>query len=83
MTPPEIMDTVARLVAIELRIPEEKVRRCRSLRKDLGMDSIAAANVLFALEQEYGVEIRLDEVEGLDNIEAVAVAVERSLPAGV
>lgn len=75
----EVAETVVRLVAIELRTSEDRVRSCASLRRDLGLDSIAAANVLFALEQEYGVEIRLDDVERLDSLEDVAVAVERSL----
>jgi acyl carrier protein len=75
----EIAATVVRLMAIELKTSEDKVRCARSFRSDLGMDSIAAANVLFALEEEYGIEIRLENVERLDTLSEIEAVVSRSL----
>ena len=75
----DIADTVIRLIAIELQISEAEVRQAQSLRTDLGMDSIAAANLMFALEEEYGVEISLDQVERLDTLPEIEAVVNRSL----
>jgi acyl carrier protein len=62
---------LVRLIAIELAIAEEKVLAARSLREDLGMDSIHAANILFALEDELGIEFleipRVDTLAGIES----------------
>ncbi len=78
----EVADTVARLVAIEMKTSEERVRRMRSFRSDLGMDSIAAANLLFAVEEEYGIELDPDELGRLDSLADVVGAVERAFARG-
>jgi acyl carrier protein len=66
---------VVRLISVELKVTEERVRSASSFRHDLGMDSIAAANILFSLEEEYGIELELDNVESLDNLEALVAVV--------
>jgi acyl carrier protein len=64
-------DTVVRLIAIELGVSPAEVEGARSLRSDLGMDSIAAASLLFALEEEWRVELgELGEIDTIDQIEA-------------
>lgn len=74
----EAAETVVRLIAIELNVPEDEVRAAGSLRRDLKMDSIAAANLLFALEEECGVELELDEVQRFDTVSDIAAVVARS-----
>lgn len=78
MTQQGATDLIVRMIAIELETTEDQVRTAGSLRNDLGMDSIAAANVLFSLEQELGVELDLDEVEGLDSVVDIAGLVVHS-----
>ena len=65
-----------------MKTSEERVRRVRSFRSDLGMDSIAAANLLFAVEEEYGIELDPDELGRLDSLADVVGAVERTLARG-
>jgi acyl carrier protein len=64
---------IVRMIAIELSVDQEKVLAARSLRGDLGMDSIAAANLLFALEEELGVEF--DEIPEIDTVGQLESAV--------
>ncbi|MBM4268899.1 MAG: acyl carrier protein [Deltaproteobacteria bacterium] len=78
--PADAVDTVVRLIAIELEMPEDRVRSATSLRGELGMDSIAAANVLFAIEEELGVELVLEDVEHLDDVAEIARVVRRARP---
>jgi len=44
---PDLRSIIVRSIAIELDVGEDAVMRARSLRADLAMDSVAAANVLF------------------------------------
>lgn len=78
--PADALETVVRLLAIELQVPEERVRSASSLRGELGMDSIAAANVLFSIEEELGVELVLEDVEHLDDVAEIARVVRRARP---
>jgi acyl carrier protein len=77
---PQIRDVLIRLLAIELSVDPERVRTARSLREDLGMDSIAAANLLFSLEEELGVEF--DEIPRIDTLAELEGAVRTHLAAG-
>jgi len=72
---------IVRIVSIELGVGEDVVRRAGSLRVELSMDSVAAANILFRLEEEFGVELDVDVVEvieSMSDIEAIVVgAIEK------
>lgn len=82
--PPEPMEVIVRVLSVELDVPVAAVRDAASLRRDLGMDSIAAANVFFSLEDEFGVEIWLEDGERIDCLAEIEAVVERFLPpAGV
>jgi acyl carrier protein len=54
------MDTleerIRSILAIELQIDQARITPEVSLRRDLGMDSIAALNILYAMEEEFGLE---------------------------
>jgi len=77
---PDPTDLIVEVLAIELHKTNEEVRAARSLRGDLGMDSIAAANVLFSLEEELGLELDLEDVEGLDSLSEIVAVVDRFRP---
>ena len=42
------------ILAIELQVERDRITRTASLRRDLGMDSVAALNILFATEEMFG-----------------------------
>jgi len=65
------------IVAVELQLPIGKVRRDVSLRKDLGMDSVAALNILFAVEEAFGIRVPEGELERVDDIDAILTLIER------
>ena len=72
MSQREAVDAGVRALAGELKASEEAIRAARSLRGELGMDSIAVANVLYALEDEYDCELDLDGVKRLDSVADLA-----------
>ena len=43
------------IIAVELQIDADKVVPDANLRQDLGMDSVAALNILFAAEESFGI----------------------------
>jgi acyl carrier protein len=65
------------LIAIELQLPPDKVRRGASLRKDLGMDSVAALNILFAAEEAFGIRVPEGELEQVDDVDAIVALIDR------
>lgn len=43
------------IIAVELQVDVERVTPEARLRQDLGMDSVAALNILFAAEETFGI----------------------------
>ena len=76
----EYRSRVVDIIAIELQVPNERVRAGLSLRKDLGMDSVAALNILFAAEEAFGIQVPETELERVDDLDAVLALLERYLP---
>lgn len=72
---------VVRALALELKTSEDRIRSARSLKDDLKMDSIAAANVAFMIEEECGVEVEFDEADSFDTLEAIVAIVGRAFSA--
>jgi len=76
--PVDPTDVVVQALAVELKTSEERVRAARSLKADLKMDSIAAVNVAFLIEEEYEIEIEIDERDSFDSVEAIVAIVRRA-----
>ena len=74
-----LTDAVVRALATELKVDGVRVRCAGSLRSDLGMDSIAAVNVAFALEDELGIEIDVVDGESLDSVSSIVSVIQRLL----
>jgi acyl carrier protein len=72
-------ELVVRALAMELRTSERHVRSARSLRNELGLDSIAAANVTFVIEEELGVELDIREDDAFETLDDVLEVVARSI----
>lgn len=60
-----LAEQVRSILAIELQVEPERVVSSANLRADLGMDSVAALNVLFAAEETFGFE-QIDPMELAD-----------------
>lgn len=65
------------IIAAELQVPVERVQRGLSFRKDLGMDSVAALNILFAAEESFEIRVAAGELETVDELEGIMELVER------
>ncbi len=57
-----VSDKIREIISTELQIDAERVLPHASLREDLGMDSIAALNILFAAEEAFEIS-SIDEGE--------------------
>jgi acyl carrier protein len=75
---PDVARRVREIVAVELQRSVADVRRGVSLRKDLGMDSIAALNIVFAVEEALGIHVPEAELEGIDDLDAMFEVLERA-----
>jgi len=69
-----LCSTIRDIIAVELQVDPAKVVPAALLRDDLGMDSIAAANILFAAEETFGLPsidiIELGNVNTVEEVEA-------------
>ena len=66
-----LQERIRQIIADELQRPSSEVCSGASLRRDLGMDSVAAINIVFAIEETFGVhvpEAELEEVDDMDQI---------------
>lgn len=71
-------DAIVRIVAIELNASEADVRRVHSFRRDLKMDSVAAATILFSIEEEFGVSFEGVQVGKIDTLVELQRAIDRA-----
>jgi acyl carrier protein len=77
--PSDLADVVVRALATELKVSEATVRSVRSLKGELKMDSIAAVNVAFVIEEAYDLEIDLDGADEFDSVDAIVEVVRRCI----
>ena len=66
-----VQEQVRRIIAVELQRSTSDVCSGASLRKDLGMDSVAAINIVFAIEDVFGVHVPETEFEHIDDIDEI------------
>jgi len=76
----DIIQRVCKAIAGSKRIPEEKVT-VDSAFEELGIDSMDAVEILFALENEFDISIPDEEVKTVRNVRQMAEGVERLLAA--
>jgi acyl carrier protein len=65
-----LVEQVRSILSVELQVDLERVVPGANLRADLGMDSVAALNVLFAAEETFGFD-QIDPTE-LADVKTVA-----------
>ncbi len=76
----ELIQRVRKVIATSKRIPEERVT-IDSAFEELGIDSMDAVEILFALENEFDINIPDDEVKNVRNVRQMVEGVERLLAA--
>jgi acyl carrier protein len=69
-----LSEKIRDIIAVELQVDRGKVVPAASLRGDLGMDSIAALNILFAAEETFGLPSidvkKLVDVKTVEEVES-------------
>jgi len=78
--PDELIDRVRKVIATSKRIPEERVTADSSF-EELGIDSMDAVEILFALENEFDINIPDEEVKTVRNVRQMVEGVEKLLAA--
>jgi acyl carrier protein len=76
----DLIQRVRTIIAASKRIPEERVT-IDSPFEELGIDSMDAVEILFALENEFDISIPDEEVKTVRNVRQMAEGVERLLAA--
>jgi len=69
MNPEPLLRKIRAAISDELEIPAESLVDSASLREEYGLDSVAAVNIVFALETELGFEIDIRRLAGVDSID--------------
>jgi acyl carrier protein len=76
----ELIERVRKAIATSKRIPEEQVT-IDSTFEELGIDSMDAVEILFALENEFDISIPDEEVKTVRDVRQMMEGVERLLAA--
>jgi acyl carrier protein len=63
-----VLAKVENLLVENLGIPKEKIRPEADLRHDLGLDSFAAVELQFAVEEAFDVEVSDKQMDGVATI---------------
>jgi acyl carrier protein len=77
----ELTQSVIAVIAQTQRIPSEKVT-LESTFEELGMDSLDAVNVIFALEEKFNINIPDEETRDIRNVRQIVEGVNKLLGDG-
>ena len=72
-----MLEKIQEMLAEALNLPAEKVTADAKIVDDLGADSLDVVELLSRLEDEYGVVIPDEDVEGLATVGDVAAEIEK------
>ena len=72
-----MLEKIQAMLAEALNLPIEKVTPDSKIVSDLGADSLDVVELLSQLEDEYGIIIPDEEVEGLITVADVAAEIEK------
>lgn len=63
-----VLEKVAEIIAKELNVKQENITMETRLVEDLGADSLDAVEIMFALEEEFGIEIDDDSAQNIKTV---------------
>lgn len=74
----DVTAKVRDILSVELRINVSEIVSGAQLRSDLGMDSVAALNILFAAEETFGIRgIEVSEIAAVVTVADIETLVRR------
>ena len=71
-----MFEKIREMIAENLNIDMNTITESASFKEDLGVDSLDLFELVMALEEEFGVEIPTEDLEGLTTVGDVARYVE-------
>ena len=77
----ELTKRVLSVIATSQKLPEEKVT-IDSTFEELGIDSLDGVNILFALENEFNINISDEGVQGIRSVREMVAALDKLFEAG-
>jgi len=77
----ELIQRVISVIATTQKLPPEKVT-IDSTFEELGIDSLDGVNILFALENEFNINIPDDKVEGVRSVRQMVESLAQVVGAG-
>jgi len=75
----DILARITRILVEQFDVSEEAVRPEAKLAEDFRLDSIEGVELIFALEEEFGVEITDAEVKGISTVADLVEAARQKL----
>jgi acyl carrier protein len=75
-----LLRRIRQAVCRELELPEDSLVDSASLKRDYGLDSVAAVNITFALESEFGIPIDIRRLASVDSIDDLRHLLSQFVP---
>ena len=75
----DVLRRVIRVIAETQHIPEDKITGDSTF-EQLGIDSLDGINILFGIENEFGINVPDDAAKGIRSVRDMAEGVERLIP---
>ncbi len=72
-----MFEKVRKMLAEQLNLAEDKITPDAEVVKDLGADSLDVVELMMALEDEYGITLPENEVEGLKTVQDIVDMMEK------
>lgn len=69
MSDQKIYDALKEVLVSRLRVEEDQIKPDADLFEDLGLDSIDMMTAVMAIEEQFGIEVSDDEVEGVRTLQ--------------
>jgi len=71
-----MLDTIKKMLAEEFNLDEDSISADSKLEADLGINSLELAELAFRLEEEFGIEIKDEDIPTLITVGDVANYIE-------
>ncbi|AKI97108.1 acyl carrier protein [Kosmotoga pacifica] len=81
MSPEEIFEKVREIISDKLGIEADDIELSSDLTEDLGADSLDLVDLVMAFEDEFGIKVDDEHVEGIKTVEDVVKYVAKVLGA--
>lgn len=66
-----MFEEVCKMLAEQLNIPADSIRPEQEVVKDLGADSLDVVELMMALEDQHGITLPEDDIEGIKTVQDI------------